>query len=129
MELDRNRNEEEQQSALRRKRNSHIGTWKEVPRKTNRTRRPTSYFLVMYLGLMIAVVLITGNFPLPAQVNSPGSAIVIRGKITDAKSQELIVAAGNGALSVKVPDTTIVRGETTIDQELWLSESCPNLLG
>jgi len=82
--------------------------------KPIRTRLPASYVLVMYLGLLTALVLITGNFPLPAQVSSPGSAIAIRGKITDAKSQELIVAASNGVLSVQVPDTTIVRSETTI---------------
>ena len=82
--------------------------------KPIRTRLPASYVLVMYLGFLTALVLITGNFPLPAQVSSPGSAIAIRGKITDAKSQELIVAASNGVLSVQVPDTTIVRSETTI---------------
>src|SRR6516162_5914294 len=82
--------------------------------KPIRTRLPASYVLVMYLGLLTALVLITGNFPLSAQVSSPGSAIAIRGKITDAKSQELIVAASNGVLSVQVPDTTIVRSETTI---------------
>ena len=82
--------------------------------KPIRTRLPASYVLVMYLGFLTALVLITGNFPSPAQVSSPGSAIAIRGKITDAKSQELIVAASNGVLSVQVPDTTIVRSETTI---------------
>jgi hypothetical protein len=82
--------------------------------KTIRTPLPTSYVLGIYLGLMIGLVLVIGNFPLPAQVNSPGSAIAIRGKITDSKSQELIVAANTGVISVKVPDSTVVRGETTI---------------
>jgi len=82
--------------------------------KTIRTRLPASYVLRMYVGLLIGFVLIIGNFPLLAQVSSPGSTIAVRGKITDARSQELIVAASSGVISVKVPDTTIVRGETTI---------------
>jgi hypothetical protein len=82
--------------------------------KTMRTRLRTKCVLGAYLGLTIGLVLITGNFPARAQASSPGSVIAIRGKITDANSQELIVAAGNGVISVKVPDTTIVRSETTI---------------
>ena len=82
--------------------------------KTIRTRLHASYVLVLHVGLIIGFVLIIGSFPLLAQLSSPGSAIAIRGKITDARSQELIVAASSGVVSVKVPDTTIIRGEITI---------------
>jgi Domain of unknown function (DUF5666) len=82
--------------------------------KTIRTRLPGSRWLGSYQGLIIGLVLITGNSSLPAQVSSPENTIAIRGKITDAKSQELIDATNSGAVSVKLPDTTVIRSETMI---------------
>jgi hypothetical protein len=74
------------------------------------------------IGLLAGTIHQTESF-LMAQTNPAGEAVSIRGKVTSLKGQELLVAASNGTVSVKVPDTTTIR----VDVPIQLSDIAPGM--
>jgi len=67
------------------------------------------------LGLLLAaVILFSGVSLLQAQVNPGDTPVRINGKVISFKNQELLVAASNGQVLVKVHDATQIRGEVAV---------------
>ena len=67
------------------------------------------------LGLFLPVLtLCWGISLLQAQVNPGGTPVRINGKVVSFKNQELLVAASNGQVAVKVPDAATIRVEVPV---------------
>ena len=66
----------------------------------------------VFLLMLIVAALHPGGAILDAQVNSPGSAVTIRGKVVSFQEPELSVATSAGQISVKLLAETIITGET-----------------
>ena len=67
---------------------------------------------LLFLGILAGIILhAIGS--LQAQTLS-GGPVSIRGKITSLKGQELLVAASNGTVAVKVSDTTTIREDVPV---------------
>jgi len=65
----------------------------------------------VFLSLSIVAVLYPGGAVLAAQVNSPGSAVTIRGRIVVYKEPDLSVATNTETISVKLSPATNIIGE------------------
>jgi Domain of unknown function (DUF5666) len=61
--------------------------------------------------LLAAAILCSGVSLLQAQVNPGGTPVRINGKVISFKNAELLVAASNGQVAVKVPDAATIRVE------------------
>jgi hypothetical protein len=77
---------------------------------------------LIFLGLLTGVIL-KGEGSLQAQTSPADAPVSIRGKIASFKGRELLVAASNGTVAVKVRDTTIIR----VDVPVQLSEIAPGM--
>jgi hypothetical protein len=69
---------------------------------------------IVALWLLTAAVVGFGAGPLSVRAGGAGPTENVRGKIVSVQSQDLTVASAGGNIQVKVPDTAIIRGETSI---------------
>lgn len=68
----------------------------------------------VWLGSLLALLLLTGGSELKAQVGSSGAPVAIRGKIVSLNGPELVVASPNGDVRVRIGEKTVIRGEVPI---------------